>query len=631
MGIMRIFTIILFLTLGASFTLFSQEIGEEVRNGIKYKVHIVEGGNTLYGLQNKYKVSTEEIIKANPSAKDGLQIGQKLYIPIAVGQETKEPSFEMHTVKRKETLFGISRQYNCSIDDLIKYNPEVEDGLKIGQVIRIPTSDVASEELVETKEPEVVEELEVITETFEENPFQGEEIEEIEEIEERFSVTFEDSIINYTVQKGETIYSISKRFMVSVEKLSEVNNIKNGNIREGQTIVIPLKRERVQEIEVRDLRPIDTEVLDVQLVTHKDKYRVLVALPLNIGSNAEAMSGMYTENTKLNSLTDISLDFLMGAQMALDSLENLGLNADVEFFDTRANLDVFKEKLNSNKTWDIIIGPFYPKLFEYAATWGKENRVPVIAVTKMPSKVLENNPYAISLVPSDLTLISGMAHYLAKNHSDENIVLIQGENQDVNNKIDYFQSEYAKALGTGKTSNIRVTSVGGTGGGHLLGYINPSKKSYMICLSNNVQQVMRFVNALNAAKNTSPKYRKADVVLVGLREWKDIPALSSYYKNRFNLHFAGIRHLDYRSDANVDFTLDYRNRYGADPSKYSFHGYDVLLSQCASLLLGINRDDGLMNSFNLHSLGANHGKENSSAFISEQRDYEIRLLEVITK
>ena len=56
----------------------------EVVNGKKYYVHIVQDGNTLYGIKNLYATSVEDIIKQNPGTEKGLVEGQKLLIPIVL-------------------------------------------------------------------------------------------------------------------------------------------------------------------------------------------------------------------------------------------------------------------------------------------------------------------------------------------------------------------------------------------------------------------------------------------------------------------------------------------------------------------------------------------------------------------
>lgn len=626
---MRILAVLI-LVLTTSFGIFSQEIGEETRNGQLYKVHAVEAGNTLYGLHKKYNVAIDEIIKANPSAKEGLQIGQKLYIPVKAAEPQKQDlTFTLHKVKRKETLYGISRQYDCTVAALIELNPGVENGLSIGEEIKIPTGNRDADKEIQTETPqEEVAETQDPVAVLDSTLKVGDTVIHID-----YQVDFRDSIVEYEVQKGETLYSISRRFMVPVEELVAQNSIRNNAIKPGQILKITLKQERIQEVEVREIVKLDSSLMKrPNLIAVKEKYKILVALPMKISDNPKVLSGMYTEETSLNGLTDLSVEFLMGAQMAIDSLEQLGLNADIEFYDTDGNLNRFKEYLGSTnkKNLDMIIGPFYPNLLAYAAEWGKSNKVPVIAVTKIPTKTLENNPYLLSMVPSDLTLISGMAKYLAKHHPSANIVIVDGENTEVNERIAYFKDVFNKSLAPGKSASIKMSAIGDVSGRILVRAIDADQKNFVICLSNDVQQVMKFVNTLNAAKNYTPKYGKADITMVGLQEWRDIEALNTYYKNRFEFTFAATNYLNYETEKTIPFIHDYRARYGSDPSKYAFHGYDVLLSQGAYLFLGHQRNEGLMNHFSVQPLGFNHGSENSSVFISKQSDFEIHLLEIIS-
>jgi LysM repeat protein/ABC-type branched-subunit amino acid transport system substrate-binding protein len=634
MGIMRIL-IALIIFLSSCFAALSQEIGQETRDGKLFKIHAVEAGNTLYGLHVKYAVTIESIIKANPTAKNGLQVGQILYIPTneTTAQKPAEEKFIIHFVKRKETLYGISRKYEVNVADIIRLNPGSDKGLDIKQELKIPLIPKKIEKplVVDDKNPlnkkEKVEE-EVKKEFEPYNPFKEDSV-----TVKDYKVEFKDSIVKYEVQKGETLYSISRRFMVPVEDLIEQNDLQGSSIKPGQNLTITLKKERIKEVEVRELvtiAPISKS--NVNLVKKKEKYKVLVVLPMKLGDNPKALSGMYTETTSLNKLTDLSVEFLMGAQMALDSLEKLGLNADVEFFDTGGDLSRLKEKLDlSNKNnLDMLIGPFYPQLLEYAAQWGLNNKVPVIAVTKIPTKLLENNPYLLSMVPSELTMISAMARYLAKEHAADNIVIIEGENAEVKERVQYFKDIFEKSQPIANRTTAKITGVGDASGRSLMNQINTDGNNFIICLSNDVQQIMKFVNALNAAKNYSATYGRASINMVGLQNWLDIPALNSYYRNRFEFHFAASNFLDYEKADVKEFQFEYRARYGSDPSKYAFHGFDVVLSQGASLLLGYERNIGLMDYFSVHPLGPNHGSENSSVFISKQKDFEIQFLEIIS-
>lgn len=105
--------------------------------------HVVGEKETLYGLSKKYNVSVESIQNANPILASGLQVGQELIIPQSAANlpktEITAPAKTTHLVVAKESLFSIARQYNVSVQDLENLNKELlQNGLQIGQTISIP-------------------------------------------------------------------------------------------------------------------------------------------------------------------------------------------------------------------------------------------------------------------------------------------------------------------------------------------------------------------------------------------------------------------------------------------------------------------------------------------------------------
>lgn len=596
---------------------YSQEIGEEVRNDTTFKVHVVEQGNTLYGLKQKYDTTIEAIINSNPGVEKGIQVGQKLYIPTAFNEASK-PQAKKHIVEQSETLFGISRKYNLTVDDLIEANPGVEVGLEIGQELIIPG-----------KESTQVEDLS--------NEVIPEDTIKKDSISISYEVQFDDSIVKYTVQRRETLYSISRRFMVSVEELSEVNEIKNNKIKPGQELIIPLKKERIERVEVRNIHREDTikDSLQFKEVQIKEKYKVVMLLPFKIESNGKVLSGMLDENTRLNIVTDIALDFLMGAEMALDSLENLGLTAEVVVYDTKGDEKVMASLIDEGRleNTDLIIGPFFPALVEVVSVWCKDNEVELIVPTSVPTKILMNNPYVTTIVPSDLTMINAMASYMALHHADDKIFIMKGESQTVQDRVELFKKTFKLSLPEEFKSKelVVITSLGSSSGRDMARKVDIDTANFFVCLSDDVKQVMQFVNTLNAAKNYSSGLKKADITIVGTKEWLDMSSLNNYYKNRFNFHFANSSCLDFMDSTTNEFIKEYRRVYEADPSKYAVHGFDVVLSQGARVLLKKKRNNGLMNHFLVSHIGDNHGKENNGVFICKQSEFEIELLHINKK
>jgi len=119
-----------------------------------YIYHRVKKGQTLYSLSKKYDVSQEDIIKCNPSVRYGINVDQIIKIPkskdVVTAFETipeNKPlkdtikiadNFIYHNVQPKETIFSLTRKYEITEDILKEHNPFLAEGLKTGQVLKIP-------------------------------------------------------------------------------------------------------------------------------------------------------------------------------------------------------------------------------------------------------------------------------------------------------------------------------------------------------------------------------------------------------------------------------------------------------------------------------------------------------------
>ena len=586
---------------------FAQEAGIETINGKAYRIHIVEAGNTLFGLQRLYNVSVEKIIEVNPSASEGLQVGQRVLIPTET--EQADPSAtSVHRVAPGETLFGISRTYKCTVERLLELNPGAEQGLKIDQEIIVPATSKAEESLGTPSQQISHEDIKV------------------------HQIAFDDSIVQYTVKQGETLYSISKRFMVQVEALTEVNKIQRNKIAPGDVLMIPLKKERVSQVAVK---PIDTSSLvqqPVQLLQPKETYSIAVLLPFKINSNNAVISGIVDDNTRLNSISEIALDFYMGVELALDSLNKLGLVAEVNVFDTEASETTIKALLDKDlvANADIVIGPIFPENIEIVSTWARIAGKHIILPAAVATSTLRDNPYAHATVPSDITLIRGMAAFLAQMHWDDNVVLVQTGQKDEAERLEVFMAEYMRNIPKGVANRpIKKTFTGSSSGRDLARSFDLDTLNIFVNLTDNVQSVMNFINTLNAARNSSTAHGKSDVIAFGTRAWLNIEPLNSYYKNRYKLHLANTTKVDETTPEYITFQRQYRAKYNSDGSRYSIQGYDVTLHQLASLLLQRELNSGVMNSFQMEQIGAGQGWENKSVFIVCQDEFQLKLVDIV--
>jgi LysM repeat protein len=128
--------------------------------------HEVLAKETKYGIATKYGITVETLEANNPAIKDNLMVGSKLFIkaispekkPIAVVNKTitatkiiqpkTDISYQSYTVKAKETLYGLTKMFQMSQEELVALNPALTQGLTEGMVLKIPSSIVISKETV---------------------------------------------------------------------------------------------------------------------------------------------------------------------------------------------------------------------------------------------------------------------------------------------------------------------------------------------------------------------------------------------------------------------------------------------------------------------------------------------------
>lgn len=560
-------------------TLFAQPEKSEVqwKDGKKYYIHTVQSGQTLYALTKMYGVTADDIKNANTAETGTLKVGQKVWIPVIAAETNpeqvksnnpilQESEMILHTVVKSETLYGISRKYNVSMEELVKYNPGTENGITLGQILKIPAR--ASTDKQATTKP-------------------------VDEIK--------DSIVLHTVLDHETMYSISKRFMVPVEKIQKENKLTSSNIKPGDVLRIPLTKSQLAQVDVRKIENQHEQKIDDELIfKKKDTYSIVLLLPFNLDKPKDA-------------LTSISTEFLMGAQLALDSLERLGLRATVNVVDAPTDTIAFKTIFSKKefKQVDLIIGPIMGANLDITARWCKANKVLMVNPVLAQTTVLKNNPYAYNAVSSDVTLMHGLAKHVIQNHSTDYLVLVKTGTKD----DDLYQAFRQKfnALNTSKVKLVEINSE------DVAVHIKKGGKTVFIVPSRDKGFTIKFMNSIHS---NNSKSGSGTITVFGTKEWVNYDDLKGYYKNKYNFHYASSNDFNYSYDATKNLLRKYRIKYNSDLSKYGTQGFDVSLFFIKTLLMSGDVEEGVMNKIQLGGTGAGNGKENKTCIIIKQQDYE---------
>ena len=211
----------------------------------QYIEHEVASGETLNSLSKKYGVSVEQIEKENTKVlKNGLQAGATLKMPLAknlfINKEEGQvisaistedlnngPKSEIsHKVNPGETLYSIAKKYGISVNELNEFNATLlKNGLQAGQSLKVKTSKSI-----------------IVNEVAVQQPVKEQEIVNTNPVETQTDIV-ETTIIKHQVQPKETLYSISKKYNVSVDDIKTENEaLLSKGLQSGQEIVIKVKK-----------------------------------------------------------------------------------------------------------------------------------------------------------------------------------------------------------------------------------------------------------------------------------------------------------------------------------------------------------------------------------------------------
>lgn len=147
-------------------------------------VYVVKKGDSLYKIAKEYDTTTNELIKLNNLSNTNLSIGQILKIPI---EQIEEPEY-LYTVKSGDSLYKIAREYNTTVDELMKLNNLSSIYLNVGQTLKIP----------------------------------------------QITTSTQDNY--YTVKGGDNLYKIANQYNTTVDNLIKLNNLSSTTLSIGQKL-----------------------------------------------------------------------------------------------------------------------------------------------------------------------------------------------------------------------------------------------------------------------------------------------------------------------------------------------------------------------------------------------------------
>ncbi len=181
--------------------------------------YTVKAGDTLWTIAQEYSVTLEGILAVNYlNDKDVLSVGQKLEIPAIGGVNSKKMIQTVeYSVVKGDSLWNIAEKFNVKMTDIINANQlQNVTQLSVGQKLNIPST------------PSAIAAVQARTTT----------TTSASEVTEKTGEKPQD--LTHYVQKGETLWGISRKYQVNIQNITSANNItETSRLTVGQKLIIP--------------------------------------------------------------------------------------------------------------------------------------------------------------------------------------------------------------------------------------------------------------------------------------------------------------------------------------------------------------------------------------------------------
>ena len=204
-------------------------------------IYIVKKGDTLYGIANKYGISVDELKAINNLTNNNLSVGQVLKIPEII--EDDVPNENIYIVKSGDTLYSIANKYGMSVQELKDLNKLTNNTLSIGQQLVVSEANAGTLDTYTVKAGDTLYSIAnkyglTVSELKQLNNLTS----DILSIGQVLNISNSNTSLpsnTYIVKSGDSLYSIAKKYGITVDALKSANGKTSNLLSIGEILVIP--------------------------------------------------------------------------------------------------------------------------------------------------------------------------------------------------------------------------------------------------------------------------------------------------------------------------------------------------------------------------------------------------------
>ncbi|QIY92739.1 LysM peptidoglycan-binding domain-containing protein [Chryseobacterium gallinarum] len=500
---------------------------------------VLQPKQTIYGITKQYRISETDLRKLNPELDSHMKIGDEITLPLASIKKygdsqqvvaTEKPAEttaekvttpapvapaddETYVIQAKDNYYRISKQFGINQQELFALNPGLEEkGLKPGETIKIKKAN--ADPVAEPANPKAK------MDSGNEKPSGT----------TTASVTAGDDYVTYTVQQGDTVFSIVNKFGVSIDELIALNPELSQGLKAG--MVLKIKKQDPAYVK-----------------KNGDALSVVLMLPFGYSTNETQYRGM-------------ALDFLTGAKLAIERNARGGQKLDIKIVDS-GNEASFKNSLTqiNPENTDLIIGPFFKSNVIDVLDFTRNQKIPIVAPFAN-SPELYNYSNLIIVETNNQTYADKIVEEVKAVYSDQKIYVVADAKKE---NANYIKTGLEKTI-----KNPNIVIVNSPADIQLDQNMMTGQSAPVIAVLANDDMGDAFANKI-----------------IGLsKEAQGVKAFSMFYSPVFE------KKVDELSQASLVYLMDrkintdgsfekeilaaYKAKYCKTPPKYAIVGFDVV-------------------------------------------------------
>lgn len=521
-----------------SLTLVAQQLQPypvDTINGKAFYKYTVQKSEGLWRISKNFDVTQEELIQYNPEIEQGLKNGQMLLIPVVLPFDSS--AYIVHEVQQKETLYSLSKRYGVRTQQIKDLNPAIKSSkLLAGQRILIAPKEKIAETIVEQTKKE-------------DNKSEKQAEEKIEKKEE----TIKDA-------KREK----NKDIEIDIKRSKEI-------LKAADTI-LAAKADTI-------VKPIAVVVADSTDTAHVDSAKVEIIEPRQTPIRIACLLPLMSNQVKRHNDIERFVDFYEGILLAVNKAQKRGQRFEIYTYDTEKSAHkleaILKEPALQNI--DAIIGPAYPSQVSVISTFAFNNHIPALIPFTSHVSDIERNPYLLQFNANAQQEANALVDWMKQQTDSVNCVFVENQDEEVSSSVQYLKLTIIE-----NHLPVKIVPAAAFDDNSIVESLKTDKQNIIIFQSDKFKAVEPYIPAI---KSLTGKF--------------NIRLLTQYSWQKETLNVPQIYTSVFNKSKLIDFSLmeymqQYRRYFGHELSgnlpRYDLLGYDL-----ATFLIHMLQQNGELN------------------------------------